>query len=148
MKVIKKIVISNQGKVLEEDSYEYQGPIAQCGGGAKAPKATESASSRIIAGLAPEITQGLKSFILDPTSNESLTKRTVDLAVQQSNAGYGARGLAGSGIAQRGSTQAATDAALAGAQQQQQALIGLLGAGSGSPVFGPQQQPRGLFGLK
>ena len=145
MKVITKVVIDN-GVVVEEESFEYDGPVAECkdSGG----KQTQSQSSRIIGQLAPQIKQGILSQILDPTNNQNLTNRTVDIAMQKSNAGYGARGMAGSGIAQRGATQAATDAALAGSQQQQQALIGLLGAGSGAPSFSPQAQPRGMFGLK
>jgi len=146
MKVITKVVIDLNGVVVEEQSYEYAGPIAECkdSGG----KQVQSQSSKIIGQLSPQIKQGIMSQILDPTNNENLTKRTIDLTTQASNAGYAARGLAGSGIAQRGATRAATDAALAGSQQQQQALIGLLGAGSGAPSFSPQSQPRGMFGLK
>jgi len=33
MKIYKKIVLNLQGKVIEEDSYEYTGPIAECGSG-------------------------------------------------------------------------------------------------------------------
>lgn len=148
MKVITKVVFDLNGVVLEEESYEYNGPMAMCGGSGGAPKPTKSESGKIIGRLSPQIEQSIRGQILDPTNNENLTKRTIDLAIQKSNAGYAARGLAGSGIAQRGSTQAATDAALAGSQQQQQALIGLLGAGSGAPTFAPQPQPRGMFGLK
>lgn len=148
MKVYTKVVIDVDGLVVEEESYEYNGSIALCGGGGGAPKQTQSQSSRIIGQLSPQIKAGIQNQILDPTNNQNLTKRTIDLATQSSNAGYAARGLAGSGIAQRGAERAATDAALAGSQQQQQALIGLLGAGSGSPTFAPQPQPRGMFGLK
>ena len=33
MKIYKKLVLNLQGKVIEEDSYEYIGPIAECGSG-------------------------------------------------------------------------------------------------------------------
>ena len=147
MKVYTKVVIDLSGAVIEEKSFEYTGSLALCGGGGGG-KPAQSQSSRIIGQLAPQIKQGILNQILDPTNNENLTKRTIDLATQSSNAGFAAKGLAGSGIAQRGSERAATDAALAGSQQQQQALIGLLGAGSGAPSFTPQAQPRGMFGLK
>jgi len=38
MKIYKKIVLDLNGQVIEEDSYEYEGPIAQCGGGGGAGK--------------------------------------------------------------------------------------------------------------
>ena len=149
MRITKKIVIKiNTGEVLEHEWMDYNGPTAQCGGSGGTPKPQTSPGGDIIKGLSGPISGAISGQILDPTNNANLTKRTMDLAVQNSNAQFGARGLAGSGIAQRGAEQAGTDAALAGAQQQQQALIGLLGAGSGSPVFAPQQPPRGLFGLK
>lgn len=149
MRITSKLVLKiSTGEVLEHEYKDYNGPIAHCGGGGSSQKPQVGESAKIIGQLSPEIVQGVRGQILDPTSNENLTKRTMDLAVQNSNAGFGARGLAGSGIAQRGAEQAGTDAALAGAQQQQQALIGLLGAGSGSPTFSTPPQPRGLFGLK
>jgi hypothetical protein len=86
--------------------------------------------------------------ILDPSNGEALTNRTIQKAVENSNAQYGARGLAGSGIAQKGAEQAGTDAALQGEQLNQQGILGVLQAGSGNTSFGPAPTPRGLFGLK
>lgn len=33
MKIYRKLVLDFDGNVLEEDSFEYHGPVAQCGGG-------------------------------------------------------------------------------------------------------------------
>lgn len=117
-------------------------------GGSRSPKPTPSPSGEIIKRLSGPLSDALLKQIIDPTANENLTQRTVQQAIQTSNAQYGARGLAGSGIAQRGAQEAAMDALLRGQERQSQALIGVLGAGSGAPVYPPPQQPRGIFGLK
>jgi hypothetical protein len=40
MKVYKKLVIGTQGNVIEEDSYEYSGPVAECKGGGSSTTTT------------------------------------------------------------------------------------------------------------
>ena len=38
MKIYERIVLDWDGAVLEEESFEYTGPLALCGGGGKKPK--------------------------------------------------------------------------------------------------------------
>ena len=41
MKIYERIVLDWDGTVLEEESFEYTGPLALCGGGGKKPKTPE-----------------------------------------------------------------------------------------------------------
>jgi hypothetical protein len=107
-----------------------------------------SASGKIIGGLAPEISSAIQSQILDPNNAQNLAALNVKGAVSQARAGYAARGLASSGIAQRGETEAAQSALLNAQDVQSKNLVGLLGAGNGSPTFSQPPTPRGIFGLK
>jgi len=81
---------------------------------------------------------------------DAATERAIQQGVRSTRGGYGARGLAGSGIAISGEQDVASDIALKAAQQERAASTDLLRAGTWSPSIGqPQaQQPRGLFGMK
>jgi hypothetical protein len=150
MKIYQKLVIRiHDDKVLENDTLEYDGPISHAGGGSKAKSSggEVSPSGQIIQGLSPEISGAIRSRVLGGDSSAS-TQRAIQQATQASNANFGARGLGGSGIATRAANEIASDTALRGAAQDQASVINLLAAGSGAPVFGPQQQPKGIFGLK
>ena len=72
-----------------------------------------------------------------------LTERSIQQAINASRGGMAARGLAGSGIAQRAEEDVATDIALRGAQQRANWLGGLI---SNSSSGGQPQQPRGIKG--
>ncbi len=148
MKIINRIVISSTGVVLEEDSFEYNGEVAEAKGSKANEKPQLSPSGKIIGGLAPQLSAALRDRVIDSDSGTNLTNRAIQKAVQNSNAQYGARGLAGSGIAQRGAEMAGSDAALQGADNEAKQLIGVLGAGSGAPSFSPPTPPRGFMGLK
>ena len=92
-----------------------------------------SGSSRpgfFIPGLTPDIKSAIQAKILGPAGDfGALTKRAIQQAIAATRGGYGARGLAGSGIAQRGEEQIASDLALQGAAQESQILNTLIAAG-------------------
>ena len=93
------------------------------------------------------LTSAISSDIInDPFAN--LASRQMTQAVQQIRGGYGARGLAGSGIAQKGETEAIQDLALKGAAQRAGQLTGLLGTASAPPSHpgGTPTQGGGFFG--
>ena len=145
MKIIKKIVINlNNNQIIEEDSFDYNGPIAHCGGG-KPPDPQTSPGGEIIKQLQGPLVANIQKYILG-SGTEQLTNRAIQQGVNASNAQYGLRGLEGSGIAVKGTQEVASDIGLKGAQQQAQNLIGLVGAGAGAPIA--PQQPKGIFGLK
>lgn len=114
----------------------------------KQAKPQLSPSGGIIKGLSGELSGAIQNQILDPTNVENLTQKAVEGAVSTVRGGYGARGLAGSGIAQKGETEAATDVLLKGTQQQAGNILGVLQAGSGAPSYAPFAPPRGFMGLK
>src|SRR5262245_29285612 len=92
--------------------------------------------------------RAIEDQILNPDASNAVTQRQVEGAIQAVRSGYGARGLAGSGIAQRGEESAASDIILKSGENQRQNVVGVLGAGSGSPSYAPQPTPRGFMGLK
>jgi hypothetical protein len=114
----------------------------------KASKPELSPSGKIIGGLSGPLSEAIQTQILNPDASNALTEREIQGATQAVRSGYGARGLAGSGIAQAGETQAQQDILLKAGQQQAQNIIGVLGAGSGAPSYAPQATPRGFMGLK
>lgn len=118
-------------------------------GGGGAPKSQLSPTGKIIQKLSPELTAALRTqLIMGPEQAGSLANREIQQATQAVRGGYGARGLAGSGIAQAGETQAASDVAMQVGQQYANQLIGVGQLGTGSPSYPPPQQPSGLFGMK
>ena len=154
MKVYTKIVINMaEACVVSEESYEYEGPVALAGGGSKVQygKPGYSQASQIIG--SPEIAGPLKTaigndIITNPFMNQA--SREYQMASDASNSMYGARGLAGSGIAIQGQQQALSDIATKTQAQRAGQLVGLLGTASSSPSFpgGTSPTPRGFMGLK
>lgn len=114
----------------------------------KASKPELSPAGGIVKGLSGPLSSAIQTQILNPDAQNALTQRMIEGAVSTVRGGYGARGLAGSGIAQEGENQAAQDILLKAGAQQAQNVIGVLGAGSGSPSYAPQATPRGFMGLK
>ena len=135
------------GQVIEADWFEYNGPLVQATGG---PSSSGSSKpTYMIPSLLPDIAAGARTTITGPASGkpmtiggpgtgisayqvpQTLTDLQMNQAVNQIRGGYGARGLAGSGIAASGEQQAVGQLALQGAQQQATNLTNLLAAGSG-----------------
>ena len=125
------------------------GQRRHCSGGSSAPKPQFGPTADIIKKLSPQLTTALGTqLVAGPEQAGSLAQREIQQATQAVRGGYAARGLAGSGIAQAGETQAASDIAMQVGQQYANQLIGVGQLGTGSPSYAPQQQPRGLFGMK
>ena len=153
MKVYTKIVILD-GKVIEEQSHEYEGPVSLAGGGgAKVQygKPGYSEASQIVS--SPEIEGPLKGaiqsdIITNPFLNQA--SKEYQMASDANNSMYGARGLANSGIAIQGQQQSLADIATKMQAQRAGQLVGLLGTASSSPSFpgGTSPTPRGFMGLK
>lgn len=53
MKIYTKVVMDWDGNVLEEDSYEYEGPVAQCGGGGGDTESTTNTVAEPWKGVQP-----------------------------------------------------------------------------------------------
>lgn len=111
------------------------------------PKSEKSEASKIVGDLRGPLT-GRLSGILQPAAEDPFFQRTLEKGVQKVRGGYGARGLAGSGISLQGEQDFIGDATLGRDEQKANQAIQILGAGSGAPTFAPAQAPRGLFGLK
>lgn len=114
----------------------------------KASKPELSPAGKIVGGLAGPLSDAIQTQILNPDATNALTQRQVEGAISAVRGGYGARGLAGSGIAQAGEQEVASDIIMKAGAQQAQNVIGVLGAGSGAPSYAPQAAPRGFMGLK
>lgn len=153
MKVYSKIVISMaSGEVLESVSTDYTGPVAL----AKGPdvefgKPGYSVASQIIKSDAIKgpLTNAIQGDIInDPFQNQA--SRQYQTTVDSLRNGYGARGLAGSGIAIQGEQQALNDIQLNAAAQRAGQLTGLLATASSSPSFpnGATKPGSGFMGLK
>lgn len=154
MKIFTRIVLDvATNRVLESSSFEYDGPVANLKGGGKS-KSTSS-QSYLIPSLLPDIEAGARSAITGPAQGqfvtvpgmdgmgETLADLTTRRAVNQIRGGYGARGMAGSGIAQQGETDAIKQIYLDEMQRTQTALTNLLAAGSGQQTT----QKQGSTGL-
>jgi hypothetical protein len=110
-----------------------------------------STSSQIVGNqqIAQPLTNALQQDIInDPFQNQA--SRQYQLASDANNAMYGARGLAGSGIAITGQQQSLNDIATNEQAQRAGQLTGILGTASSSPSFpgGTSPTPRGFMGLK
>lgn len=146
-RIYSRIVIDiASGDVIEAIAFDYDGNVASCKG-AKAAKPVESAGSKIIAGLSGPISRAIEGDI----TNNPFTNPSSDIYKQtlaNLRGGYGARGLEGSGIAVQGEQDALQKIVNQSQAQRAGQLTALVGAGSGSPVFAPQQQPSGFMGTK
>lgn len=104
-------------------------------------------AQKIVQGISGPISNAALQTI-NPVSTDAYAQRAGQQLVQGIRGGYGARGLAGSGIAQRGEAEGLSDLNMKLALEKEKNVIGLLGtAGSGvssqSPIAG-----RGFMGLK
>ncbi len=152
MKIYTKIVLDSNLNVTEEESYEYEGPLAEAKGSTvQYGKPGYSEASKIVA--SPEIsgplTGALNSDIINnPFMNQA--SREYQLASDANNSMYGARGLANSGIAIQGQQSSLADIATKTQAQRAGQLVGILGTASSSPSFpgGTSPTPRGFMGLK
>lgn len=120
-------------------------------GGQSQPKPQFGPTAQIIGDLKAPLKSALYENLIGPgafATTGKLAEREIQQATQAVRGGYAARGLAGSGIAQAGEQQASSDISQQVGQQYAQNLIGVASLGTGGPSYAPQQQPRGLFGLK
>lgn len=154
MKVYTKIVISLvTDQVIEASSYEYEGPVAHCGGGGSSPSVKQPIAGQIVRqlwrGNQPNTPFGNRlNSIVSLNENDPYRDMAVKRLTNDVNAQYGARGLATSGIGLKGVTEAITNFDVNREEQKANQAIQILGTASSGGT--PQQgsQPRGLFGLK
>jgi hypothetical protein len=153
MKVYTKVVVDiSSGSVIESLGCDYTGPVAQAGGKPKAPKAEYSPAGKIVGDLYGKGGGGplggaLRNILANP-GDDPFTQRQLDVLTQRTRGGYGARGLAGSGIAAQGEQDVMRDFLLNRGEQKQGQAIQILGTGGTAPQFGTPQQPRGFLGMK
>ena len=164
MKIHTRVVVDiATDALLVDEAHEYSGKVALAGGGGAKSK-QESQQSFVIPSLLPSIGAAATNSIINPNMGnpatigyttstgaqgnysvpQSLTDINMNRAVQQIRGGYGARGLANSGIAIGGEQNAIGQLALQGQQQDQTALTNLLAAGTGSTSTGSTKQSSGL----
>ena len=85
---------------------------------------------------------------LSPNSDDAYAQMARDRLVQSIRGGYGARGLAGSGIAQKGESEGVANMLTDLAYRKEQIPAQILATASGSPSFGQPAPGRGFMGLK
>ncbi len=151
MKVYTRIIINiEDGRPVAVESFDYDGEIAELKG-PSAPKPVTSPSGRIVRNLYGGgkglLADSLKGILSNP-GDDPFTQRQLDVLTQRTRGGFGARGLAGSGIATQAEQQAQSDFLLNRGEQKQGQAISILGTGSGSPSVVPGSTPRGFMGLK
>jgi hypothetical protein len=151
MKIYTRVVINiEDGRPVAAESFDYDGPVAELKG-PSAPKAQYSASGKIVNNLygggSGPLGSSLKNILANP-GDDPFTQRQLDVLTQRTRGGYGARGLAGSGIGIQGEQDVQRDFLLNRGEQKQNQAIQILGTGSSSPTQGQAQQPRGFLGLK
>lgn len=86
--------------------------------------------------------------ILSPNSDDPYAQMAQKRLVESIRGGYGARGLAGSGIAQKGESEGVANMLTDLAYRKEQLPVQILATGSGSPSFGQPAAGRGFMGLK
>src|SRR5262245_11123417 len=94
-----------------------------------------------------ELASGI-SQVFNPNSDDAYSKIATDRLIQSTRGGYAARGLAGSGIAQKGEQDAVAGLQATLQQQKLGVIPQVIGAFAGQPAQQQQATPRGLFGLK
>lgn len=85
---------------------------------------------------------------LSPTSDDAYAQMAKNRLVSQIRGGYGARGLANSGISIKGENEGVANMLTDLAYRKEQLPIQTLATGSGSPNFGAPVPGRGFMGLK
>jgi len=140
MKIYNKVVISiATGETIFEDSFDYVGEVAKCGGDSpdvEFGKPAYSVAGQIVGspGIRSPLTGALReNIITNPFTDQG--SREYKQAVADIRGGYGARGLEGSGIAIQGEQKALGDIVAKTNAQRAQQLVGLLGTASGAPSF-------------
>lgn len=138
-------------EVVEHDSYDYDGPVAVAkGSDVKFGKPGYSIASQIVnKDLRGPLAGAIKQDIItDPFQNAA--SQQYQTTVDSLRSGYGARGLANSGIAIQGEQDALKNIQLASQAQRAGQLTGVLATASSSPSFpsGTPQQGSGFLGLK
>jgi len=151
MKIYSKLVLGSNFDVIEEISTEYAGPVVEAkGSDVKFGKPGYSEASQIVKNdLHDPLVAGIKQDILtNPFANQA--SQEYQLAQNSIRGGYGARGLAGSGIAVQGEQDALKDLLLKSEAQRAGQLTGVLATASSSPSFpsGTPNQGSGFLGLK
>mgnify|MGYP001618261855 CR=1 FL=1 len=136
MKIYNKVIIDVEtGKTIYEDSFEYGGVVAKCGGGGgDSGKPAYSVASQIIKGMKGPLSGAVKQDIVTNPFMDYGSQQYKQ-AVSDIRGGYGARGLEGSGIAIKGEQGALQKIASQVQAQRAGQLVGLLGTASGAPSF-------------
>lgn len=99
----------------------------------------------------PQVYGAIKTGVinaLQPGSDDAYSQIATDRLLSATRGGFAARGLVGSGIAQRSEQDAVSGLQAQLAQQKMGLVPQILGAASGVPAQQQQSTPRGLFGLK
>ena len=130
-KIYRKLILDiATGAVLYEDSFEYDGEVVLVKGGGGG-SSSSSTPAFVDPSLVPETSAAARSSILDPLSGSQLTDVNLQKATNQIRGGYGARGMAGSGIAARGEQDIISQMILQAQMNNQAALTNLISAESG-----------------
>jgi hypothetical protein len=116
--------------------------------GSRVAKPEPSESAKIVRDLYNRgpLNTGLTN-VLSPNSDDAYAQMAQKRLVESIRGGYGARGLAGSGIAQKGETEAASNLFADLAMKKEQIPVQILGAGGGAAGTTPIPG-RGFMGLK
>jgi hypothetical protein len=148
MKVYSKIVIDiATGQPVESLAYEYSGPVAQAKGSTAASPSMPASGRILLRDLRQDLSPAIRQDIInDPFRNEASVQYRDTM--NQIRGSYGARGLAGSGIAIEGEQRAIGDIQAKAQAQRAGQLTNILATGSGAPTSIAGSQPRGFMGLK
>lgn len=126
MRVYTQVTVDmGSGEVLHSESHDYTGPVALANGGSD--NGSKSNPSYVLPELLPDIAAGARSYILAPPGDNPFIQR----ATQQIRGGYGARGLANSGIAIQGEQNAIQQMNYQDSQAKAGNISNLLAAGTG-----------------
>jgi hypothetical protein len=148
MKIYKRLVVDmTKEQVIYEDSFNYEGDIALAGGGQKVAKPEPSESAKIVKDLYGGPLKPALYSVLSPTTDDAYSQMAGQRLVQGIRGGYGARGLAGSGIAQKGEAEGLANLMTDLAMKKEDKAVQILGAG-GSATGTTPIPGRGFMGLK
>jgi hypothetical protein len=149
-KIYTRLVIDiGSQKVVAADSFDYSGRVAELKGGSKTPKREDSMSGIIVGDLYRRgPLRGALENVLSSPGDDPFTQRQADLLTQRVRGGYGARGLAGSGISVQGEQDTLRDFLAQRGEAKQNQAIAVLGTGGTAPQFPQKQQGTGFLGLK
>jgi len=86
--------------------------------------------------------------VLSPTSDDAYAQMASKRLVEQMRGGYGARGLANSGIAVKGEQEGLANMLTDLAYRKEQIPVQILGTAGTGPSFGQPAPGKGFMGLK